>query len=144
MAKKRKKRRNRRTKQRDTRAISKFGKLLFQDRIWRRNERYRKKRSVRPSENLISDERRWNPTRHHAGLLASGVPGNVTIRPPRTKMAKGRSRYEKSYFTAPIGQMACQRRRRRRETLFRRNKIGKGKSVSRIRLRNQNTEVRCK
>ena len=48
------------------------------------------------------------------------------------------------YFSDPKKVTVCKRRRERRESLFRQRKIGKGKGVSKIRLRTFKSDIRCK
>lgn len=60
------------------------------------------------------------------------------------KQTKNRSnQYSKVAFVDPTTVVICKRRTKRRQTLFKKRKIGKGRKVSKIRKRTEWSKVRC-
>lgn len=94
--------------------------------------------------NALSDNRFYNPLGKRISRLTDGTKATLTTTLPKQRSSILRDPTKaKISFADPKRTIVCQRRKNRRETLFRRGKVGKGKKVSRIRRRNINSDIKC-
>jgi len=136
MAKKRKTKKTKSYTQRDINTITKSVKLL-------RVPVYKKVK--KEPLKLQDDLRRYKPKTddHFHKIDGRRVTYKETFKKEVRGRLKGRL-YAAISFADPRRVLICERRRRRRTTLFRRSKIGKGISVSKIRLRTIASGIVCR
>ena len=84
----------------------------------------------------LDDRRQWTPDRAHYALAVSGEPGRFTV------LQQKKDSLHK--FVNAKRVVVCKKRRRRRESLFKAGKIGKGIRGPRKIRRNENSDLRCK
>ena len=124
----RKKRSRRRIQQPDTKQLRRVRRL--------------KKIALKPDLTVVEDLRTYHPDgylrdyKRLTGQDAEIIEGN--------ERNIKKSTIGHKYFKDPREVMVCKRRRERRENLFRLRKIGKGKSVSKKRIRTFKSDIRCK
>ncbi len=91
---------------------------------------------------LIDDRRRFRPTISTGYLLIDGRPVNYGLSQSNKRNIKDRTQ-DRLAFTNPAKVIECRKRKTRRETLFRKRKIGKGKSVSKRRIMKESSKIKC-
>lgn len=107
--------------------------------ILRDDERKIRKRSVLSD---IEDNRRYRPFLFSGPMLSDGRRAEISY---NDKVQQGYNRDRLTpMFTEPEKTIVCIRRKERREALFRKNKIGKGKKVTPFRKFNENSKIICK
>ena len=98
-----------------------------------------------PSEEIIDDRRRYLPSLAPLALYDDGRPVSYGLRDRTVRGRPYRSlAYVRLGFVNPLRVRVCQRRKERRETLFRMQKIGRGKGAGRKRRRiTAESSIRC-
>lgn len=125
-----------------------YRKNVYNERIQRRKRHYFAKRpllldsKVFKDSALIRDDRRRFRPDHGLPLSVDGRSATTTVRSKDRLATKGWS-YEHVYFKNPKRVRVCKRRKVRKEVLFAKRKIGKGKRVTANRRYNELTQVRC-
>lgn len=97
----------------------------------------RKERRYKLNEAI--DRRHWIPD----DTITKTVYGTAVELDEEPARKRADDRYSKISFVNPRAVVVCERRKRRRETLFAFKRIGKGKGVSRRRRRTIDSDVRC-
>lgn len=125
----------------------------MQDKQWRATQReiinIAKRRSLLGSPvfedskkvDPLDDRRRWRPDRG-IPLRVDGRFATYTLRKPKRSTKRDLTIHRIGFYD-PKRVMVCKRRKKRREELFKRGKIGKGRSVSRFRRMSEFSDVRC-
>lgn len=116
-------------KQRDVNTPITYREMLFTEQKLIRHD------LTKIEDNRLSGARDRLPAQTVFGTKARIKPDNRRI---RRKTFNPHMRFED-----PTRVVRCQRRKERRETLFKKQKIGKGRKVSKIRKRNKYSDVRC-
>lgn len=115
-------------------------KFKHYKRMLAKKEKIRK--ITRPAETILSDLRRWQPTRAKITHYRNGTPTNITHRPKPLKIGSEPPRLDDiAYFTNPKRAMVCVRRKVRRQVLHALKKTGKGAKARR--KFNENSKIRC-
>lgn len=135
-----KKSKNKRKKKRISRVQREY--RLYRPKI-------RRKRILLDSKYVIQDDKRFfRPTPDP--LTVDLTPetyverhGQIQPSEPKTPTRKA-TRRPWLAFARPEKSPVCQRRKARREHLFRAGKIGRGRKVSSIRRRNYNSDISCR
>lgn len=130
MAKSRKKKRSR--EQRNNSIISRRDALLF-DML---------NKPVYRRVVLQDDRRRWEPYSYdqYKRLDGRGVDYEIGTDDQDNRRDGTRS---KIAFANPRKVVVCRKRKSRRETLFKKGKIGRGKRVSRKRIMRDSSKIKC-
>lgn len=131
--------RSKRTVQRDHKKITKINDLLGRftfDKIWKMPD-FRKK------EQIPDDRRYFKPSIDSAVRNLDGTKAEYRIS-ERTKSGKLKNFSHMGLeFVNPEKVTICKRRSKRRESLFKQRKIGKGRRVSPKRRYTRESNVRC-
>lgn len=91
---------------------------------------------------VFDDRRRWRPS-HGLPLMVDGKDSRLTIRKPKSPTHVRDYTRSRLAFSDPRRVKECRRRRKRRETLFKMGKIGRGKKGPRFRKLTEYSDVRC-
>lgn len=94
-------------------------------------------------KNVRADKRFFRPDFLTGAILVDGRPAEFQL---AERSKKGKLLPHKATVLEFVNEkrtLVCIRRKKRREELFRRNKIGKGKRVSKIRLFNEDSYIKC-
>lgn len=94
-------------------------------------------------KNVRDDKRFYRPDFLTGAILVDGRPAEFQISERNKKGKKLPLKSTTLEFVNERRVKVCVRRRKRREELFRRNKIGKGKRVSKRRLYNEDSYIKC-
>lgn len=94
-------------------------------------------------QKLQEDLRVWRPRIDRDARRLDGKKVSYTLRDPKRKPYLSAGINARIGFKDPIKVETCIKRKRRRETLFKLRKIGKGKGVSKKRTFNRFSNVRC-
>lgn len=96
-------------------------------------------------DRINGDRRHFDPDSGLHAFTKTGVRAKIISRdsgPNQKNLAP--SERNKTEFVNPGSVSVCKRRKQRRETLFKRGKIGKGIAGPKIKLYTEISEVRCK
>ena len=108
----------------------------------RDTQTYRKRNLLSP--NLVLDGRYFHPDPYPYTM--AGTPAKMALRKPKTHKKYRDPTLDTLSFVNPNKVSICQKRRKRRENLFAKQKIGRGKGskfLKKPRRRNEFSDVRC-
>lgn len=140
MAKRRRKSRKR-TKQSQTQRGRQFDSKIHRDLL---SPIHPKRRAFYDSDPYTHDRRYFKPPH------ISNTPRTFKGQTARIIVGKPRRSYKNLHtpvgvrFAKPEKVITCHKRKKRRETLFKARKIGKGIRVTRKRIRDRDSQISCK
>lgn len=117
-------------------------KKVYAQRDFSRITSKRRQSVLSLKRQIPEDRRMWHPAKDLVRKY-DGREATYTLRSPKVRRKRQDWTTDRVGFRDPQRVPVCKRRSERRRWLFKHGKIGKGTSVSKIRIRTDTSDLRC-